>query len=178
MGNSLQDQLLKAGLANEKQAKKAKAAQVPKKRGKKGQAPVLNETTRAAQQAMAEKAERDKALNEKRKAEAERKALAAQVRQLIEHNRLPRDEGEIGYNFVDGGKVRKVFVTADMRARLGNGRLDIVRLDGRYEVVTADIAEKIRARNATFVVAHPTSEPEPAEDDPYKDFKVPDDLMW
>ena len=35
MGNSLQDQLLKAGLANEAQAKKADARKVPKKRGKK-----------------------------------------------------------------------------------------------------------------------------------------------
>ena len=156
MGNSLQDQLLKAGLANEKQAKKAKAGQVPKKRGKKGQAPVLSESTRAAQQAMAEKAERDRALNERRKAEAERKARMAQIRQLIEQNRLPREEGEIGYNFVDGGKVRKLFVTPEIQTKLGKGHLEIVRLDGRYEVVPADVAEKIRARDAACVVARPT----------------------
>ena len=106
MGNSLQDQLLKAGLADEKQAKKARAAKVPKKRGKKSErAPALSESARSARQSMAEKAEKDRALNEQRKAEAERKAKLAQVRQLVERNRLTRDEAGIAYNFIDGDKV-------------------------------------------------------------------------
>lgn len=179
MGNSLQDQLLKAGLVDEKQARKARAGKAPKKKGKKGrQGPVPSESAEAAQQAMAEKAERDRGLNQQRKAEAERKALTAQIRQLITQHRLPRDDAEIGYHFVDGGKVRKLFVTRAIQDRLGQGRLAIVRLDDRYEVVPIDVAEKIRARDVTFVVALQATEPETAEDDPYKDFQVPDDLIW
>ena len=41
-----------------------------------------------------------------------------------------------------------------------------------------DVAEKIRARDVTFVIEHRAPEPQVAEDDPYKDFQVPDDLMW
>ena len=179
MGNSLQDQLLKAGLADEKQAKKARAAKVPKKRGKKSERrPALSESAQGARQAMAEKAEKDRALNEQRKAEAERKAKLAQVRQLVEQNRLPRDEAEIGYNFVDAGKVRRLFVTPGIQSKLGAGRAAIVRLGESYEVVPADIAEKIRARDAASVVDTGVAESTPDEDDPYKDYQVPDDLMW
>jgi uncharacterized protein YaiL (DUF2058 family) len=179
MGNSLQDQLLKAGLADEKQAKKARAAKVPKKRGKKSaRGPALSESAQGARQAMAEKAEKDRALNEQRKADAERKAIAAQIRQLVEQNRLPRDEGEIGYNFVDEGKVRKLYVTADIHGKLGKGRVDIVRMGDTYELVPAEVAEKIRTRDASRVLARQVTEPEVADDDPYKDYQVPDDLMW
>ena len=127
---------------------------------------------------MDSKAERDRALNRQRKAEADRKAVTAQIRQLIEQNRLRRDDGEIGYHFVDGGKVHKLFVTAAIQEKLGKGRLAIVRLDDRYEVVPLEVAEKIRVRDVTSVVALQVSEPQAAEDDPYKDFQVPDDLIW
>lgn len=178
MGNSLQDQLLKAGLADAKQARKAAAGKTPKKKKKKGQAPELSASAQAARQAMAEKADRDRELNQRRKAEAEQRALMAQVRQLIEQNRLPREDGEIGYHFQDGGKVRKLFVTQAVFDQLGKGRADIVRLDDGYEVVAEDVAEKIRARCEDCVIPR-NAEPSQAEDDDYyKDFQVPDDLMW
>jgi len=179
MGNSLQDQLLKAGLANEAQARKAKAGKAPKKRRKKDrQGPVLSESAQAARQALAEKAERDRALNRQRAGQAERKALEAQIRQLVEQNRVPRENAEISYHFTDGAKVRKLFVTSTIQQKLSQGQLAIVRLDGRYEIVPIEVAAKIRARDATVVVAAPASAPEVAEEDPYKDFPVPDDLMW
>ena len=178
MGNSLQDQLLKAGLATEKQAKKAKAGMAPKKRGKKGQSAQPSESARAAQQASAEKAARDRALNEQRRTKASHKEMLAQVRQLVEQNRLSREGAEVGYNFVSGGKIRKLYVTPEIQAKLTKGAADIVRLDGRYEVVLADVAEKIRTRDANLLVPRPAVEDQPTDDDPYKDFQVPDDLMW
>lgn len=178
MGNSLQDQLLKAGLATDKQAKKAKAGKAPPRRGKKGQPPALSESAAAARQAQADKAARDKTLNERRKAEAELRERRAQIGQLIAQHRLSCDGGDIGYHFVDRGKVRKLYVTPEIQSRLGKGQLDIARLDGRYDVVPADVADRIRARDERCVVPRAASPDEPAEDDPYKDFKVPDDLMW
>lgn len=177
MGNSLQDQLLKAGLATAKQAKKSKVGKPPKKK-KKGQAPELSESARAAQQAQAEKATRDRALNEQRKREAEQKALQAQVQQLIEQNRLPRDDAELGYHFQDGSKVRKLFVTQAVLDMLGKGRADIVRSGDSYEVVPAEVADRIRSRCEDCVIERNAAPEQPAEDDPYKDFQVPDDLMW
>ncbi|MGA7801015.1 MAG: DUF2058 domain-containing protein [Gammaproteobacteria bacterium] len=179
MANSLQDQLIKAGLADAKQARKANAGKGPAKGRKKGrQGPALSESAQAARQAMADKANRDRELNQKRKEAAERKAVTAQIRQLIEQNRLPRDDAEEGYHFADGAKIRKLLVTPAIRDQLSEGRLDIVKLDGRYEVVSPAVAEKIRARDARCVMARPAPETEPEEQDPYADYRVPDDLMW
>ena len=179
MGNSLQDALIKAGLADAKQARKARAGKHTRKTGKKDrQEPKPSEAAQAARKSMTQRAARDRDLNQQRKEKAERKALLAQVRQLIEKHRLPRDEAELGYHFEEKGRIRKVFVTPAMHEQLIAGRLDIVKLEGRYDVVPRDVAEKIRARVPSCVVPRKEPEAQPAEDDPYADYRVPDDLMW
>lgn len=184
MANSLQDQLLKAGLADAKQAKKARAGKRPSKgqpKGKKGQRDTLSESAQASRQALAEKAERDRQLNQARKAAAERKALAAQVRQIIEQHRLSREGGEDAYHFTDGKLLRTVYVTPVQREQLARGSVVIVRDGARYELVMAEAAEKVRARDPACVMvrsADEAAEESPAQDDPYAQYKVPDDLMW
>ncbi len=179
MGNSLQDQLLKVGLIDEKQARKAMAGKRPKQKQKKGNRnQVQSDNARAAHHALAQKATRDRELNQQLQAKAENKERRAQIRQLIEHNRLPRDEGEIGYHFEDRGKVRKLYITSEMHGELREGRLEIARLGGRYEVVSASVATQIRERDKSYMVSRKTAEPDSSEDDPYRDYKVPDDLMW
>ena len=178
MSNSLQNQLLKMGLVDEKrvkQAKKEKHKQA-KQQGKKT-VPV-DEAKRLAQQAAAQKAERDRELNRQRKEEAERKALAAQVRQLIEANRLPKGEGDIAYNFNHQNKVKRLHVTEQVQRQLGLGRLAIITLDGQYELVPTAVAEKIRQRDESCVILCNEPEQRSDEDDPYADYQIPDDLMW
>ena len=100
---SLQDQLLKAGLIDDKKANKIKKNKHKQtKQKQKNKIETTDEAKLAAQQTQAGKAQRDRQLNQQRKAEAERKAIAAQVRQLVEMNRQPRDEGDITYSFTDG----------------------------------------------------------------------------
>lgn len=178
MSISLQEQLLKAGLATEKQAKKAKAGKGPKK--KKGQrGPELSESALAAQQAAAEKAARDKELNERRKQKAERKALRAQIKQLIDDNRLHRGEAELSYHFEDAKKICKLFVTQAQLQQLGKGQVDIVKFDGSYDLVPAQAAQKIAERDPACVIPRKLEEAETSDpDDPYADYQVPDDLMW
>ena len=179
MGNSLQEQLLKVGLVDEKQLKKAQASKrhQKKKKGERGKTPSA--IAQAAQKAQAEKSTRDRALNDQRKTKAERKAMLAQIRQLIDENRLERgEEAEIGYYFQDGDAVRKIYVTAAMQRQLSKRHLEIVRLGGRYDLVPSAVADKIRARDPAFVVERRVAEPKPAEDAFYKDYPVPDDLMW
>ncbi len=178
MGNSLQDALIKAGLADAKQARRARSDRQSKKSKKSRQEPVISESAHAARQSLARKAARDRELNDQRRARAERKALRAQIRQLIEQHRLARDEGELGYHFQDNRKIRKIYVTSAIHEDLVAGRLDIVKLEGRYDVVPPDVAEKIRDRDASCVVRRKEPESETAPDDPYADYKVPDDLMW
>lgn len=175
---SLQDQLLKAGLVDEKKANKAKKAKHQQaKKKQKNKIETVDEAKLAAERAQAEKVERDRQLNLQRKAEAERKALAAQVRQLIEMNRQPAD-GDIAYSFTDGSLVKNLYVTETQQRQLSNGRLCIVKLDEGYELIPTSVAEKIRQRDETTQILSNQPTETPDEEDPYAEFQVPDDLMW
>jgi hypothetical protein len=179
MANSFGDQFLKAGLVNKTQLDKAKKSKHKQQKLKnKQKIEVVDEAAMAARQAAAEKAARDRELNRRQKEAAERKAVHAQVRQLVELNRLPRDDGEVGYNFQDGTAIRKIFVSQEIHDRLGRGLLAIARLDDRYEVIPSVVAEKIMLRDDSCIISNAATQLESGEDDPYADYKVPDDLMW
>jgi uncharacterized protein YaiL (DUF2058 family) len=179
MANSFGDQLLKAGLVKRDQLNKAKKSKhKQKKTENKKQSEVTSEAAESARRAASEKAARDRELNRRQKEELERKAIQAQIRQLVELNRLPRDDGETGYNFQDGTSVKKLFVSPEVHDKLGRGLLAIVRLDAGYEVIPSVVAEKIRLRDESCIVSHAATRLESGEDDAYADYKVPDDLMW
>jgi uncharacterized protein len=183
VGNSLQDELLKAGLVD-----KAKVDQAQKqKHQQRRQAQAKPKKVRRAEpkvdpavaQARAEKAAKDRELNAQREEVRRQREVNAQVRQLVSRNRHPRVERDDDrpFHFENKGKVKRIFVDADTHALITSGRLKIVNDNGQFELVPADVAEKIRARNPSLVIDLP-EEASPAADDPYADFKVPDDLMW
>jgi uncharacterized protein YaiL (DUF2058 family) len=179
MSNSLRDQLLKAGLVNDKQAKQAsKEARKQEKQNRHGNAAAKDESKRAAQDAMAAKVERDRQLNLEKAKEAERKALAAQIKQLIEMNRVSPGEDEIAYRFAHDNKVKTIYVSKAVHQSLVAGRLAIASLESRYEIVPLPVAEKIKQRDETRIVL--LNQPDQAQDadDEYADYKIPDDLMW
>jgi uncharacterized protein YaiL (DUF2058 family) len=176
---SLQDQLLKAGLIDNKQANKIKKTRHKQvKQKQKNKIETADEAKLAVQQAQAERVERDRQLNQQRKAEAERKAIGAQVRQLVEMNRQPRDEGDIDYSFTDGTLVKRILVTGTQLKQLSNGRLCIIKLDEQYELIPTLVAGKIQLRDERTQILSNQPTETPDEDDPYADFQVPDDLMW
>lgn len=180
MGNSLFDQLQKTGLVDEKkahQAKKDKQKQAKQQKGKK--AKPLAESKLLAQQAQAKKQARDRELNQQRKQAAEQTAIAAQIKQLIQMNRIDNSDGEIEFNFTDGNKVQRLYVAEKLQGQLVRGRLAIVKLGESYELVPAGVAEKIELRAPSCVIlCNVVQSHESDEDDPYADFQVPDDLMW
>jgi uncharacterized protein YaiL (DUF2058 family) len=103
----------------------------------------------------------------------------AEIRQLIEQHRIPKPEGDEYFNFIDRKKVRRIAVNADLRERLVRGDIAIARCEARYDYVPSDIAARIRERDARMVMSLDSSkDTKPDEDDPYKDFVVPDDLTW
>lgn len=176
---SLQDQLLKAGLADEK---KAKAIRTEKRKQRKQQpkgAAQVSETEIRARQAREEKAERDRQLNLERQKKAEKKAIQAQIRQLVESNRLDRKRCETSYQFVDGKKIKKLLVDDTMVDQLSRGRLAVVSLGENYEVVPDKVARKIMERDeSAVIVLHDRNQDDVGEDDPYAGYEIPDDLMW
>lgn len=177
MSLSLRDQLLAAGLGTKKQAKHAEH-QERQQRHKDRAGAIAAEKERAAQQAQAAKAARDQELNRQRQIAAERKERAAQIKQLIEQHRLPKLETDEYFNFVHKQKVRRICVDEALRARILSGQVVLVRCEGKYDMVTAEIAAKIRERDERALVELPKDEAKPDENDPYKDFVVPDDLKW
>ncbi len=178
MGSTLFDQLKKTGLIDEKKAKQVKKEKHQQKKRKKKQNTHESQSQQLAKQAQAEKAAKDRRLNRKKKAAEEQKALSAQVKQLIEENRIAEYQGEVGFNFADGTKVQRLFVTGKIQEQLVRGKAAIVKLDGHYNLVPREIAIKIRLRDPLSLVFLQTEQDKPVEDDPYAEYQVPDDLMW
>ncbi len=181
MGNSLFDQLKKSGLVDKNKAQKVKHGQykTKKQKTKKGAAAQIDEAKLLAEKVHAEKVERDRQLNQQRKEEAERKAIAAQVKQLIESNRVEDRDGDVIYNFTDANVVKRIYVSEQIHKHLTSGRLAIAKLGESYELVPVPVAEKIKQRHEQCIImCEHAAEPELDEDDPYADYKIPDDLMW
>lgn len=187
MGNSLQDQLMGAGLIDKKKAKKltdsAKKEKHEKRRSKES---LVSEAQRHAQEAVNAKRERDRKLNRAREEAAEKKAIWAQVVQLINHYKETHRRGDVEYNFTDGKKIKKILLRQDLFDKVSWGILSIVRLGEGYELVPRPIAEKIREREPDVIVVDnykkspqvDSSENTDSDEDYYADFEIPDDLMW
>jgi len=176
MGNSLLDQLKKTGLVDEKKANKAQKAK-HKQAKKQRQEKTIDEDKLRLQQLQAEKVKRDRELNLQRKEEADKKAIQAQIVQLIELNCITDYEGEISYNFTDNKVIKNLHLSAEIHKQLSRGRLAIVKLGNDYKLVPTAVAEKISLRDSASIIQCETAQHDD-EDDCYADYKVPDDLMW
>ncbi len=186
MSLSLREQLLQAGLVSSKQAKQAEQQQRQhtkhqQKTQSRAQQAAPTAQQLAQQQAQAAKAARDQELNRQRQEQRERQAKLAEIRQIVEQHRLPRIESDDYFNFVHRNKIHRIAVDAALRERITNGQVIMVRYGKFYAPVLPDIAERVRERDADSVVdlnAQLTADATSAEDDPYKDYVVPDDLIW
>lgn len=183
MSMSLRDQLLAAGLGTKKQAKEANQAKRPPSRHQ--QPPPVSAEKLAANKAQAAKAARDQELNRRQQEKAAAKARRAEVKQLIEQHRLPPVESEEYYNFTDGNRLARLAVTPAIREQLIKGAVVVVRYEGHYAFVAESAVARIRERDEHAVVTAGAGSEIPAaavadkdKEDPYKDFVVPDDLVW
>jgi uncharacterized protein YaiL (DUF2058 family) len=174
---TLQEQMLKAGLVTSK--KMAKVQRTAK-----------NPAYRLARRERLWKRTRKRRLNVTSSSANSKnrpclQKFKAQVKQLIEMNRITVSKGTITFNFTDGNLIKKIDVDKQTQTQLINGRLAIARLvinangDCEYAIIPAVVADKIAQRDAESIVLNSAlSQEEQDEDDPYADFKIPDDLMW
>jgi len=157
MGLSLQDQLMKAGLADKKQANKAKYENRVKRKKNKGKtvAPEINQV----QQEQLAQAQRTQELNRQRNQEKKKLEKLAQVKQLIEQNRLDLNKYQEPYYFAVGKKIKKLYVNEDISKKLSNGQLAIVTFNDLYEMVPAKVAQQIADRDpGSLIVFHKPDE--------------------
>jgi hypothetical protein len=186
MANSLQDQLLKAGLVDDKQVKSTnKAKKKQSKMDRRARVETVDETKLAAQQALAEKAEKARGLNKDLNEKALKKAINAQIKQLINRNSLGRNKGDVAFNFTDGSKIKKLYVDDKIQHQLVRGILAIVKQGDQYEIIPAPVASKIAERDSNRIVLlnDPSEQAlseqqDEAGEDWYAEYDIPDDLMW
>lgn len=182
MANSLADQLLKAGLVNKKSVHKAKKEKhknlKQERQGSQGR-DTSNEERLAAQKV--EQIERDRQLNLERQQEKLQKEYKVQVAQLINQHRITGEKGDIKYNYTDAHsrKVKSIYVTELQQNQLARGIIAICSDEVKTFLIPRIIADKAAQRyeQAILYIAD-ISEQEIDEDDPYKDYQIPDDLMW
>jgi uncharacterized protein YaiL (DUF2058 family) len=150
MGNPFQDQLLKAGLVNKKQLKKAQHSKRLNRQQNEGK---ISEVDNKAKQTQLAHVERNRQLNRQRAEETRQREKMAQIKQLIEDNRLAKDERGEAYHFLVQNKIKRIFVSDEMTEQLSSGQLAIVKFGNNYEVVPAKVARQIASRDKDALVA-------------------------
>ncbi|MDH5764613.1 MAG: DUF2058 domain-containing protein [Gammaproteobacteria bacterium] len=180
MNNPFQEQLLKAGIVNKQQVQKA---QQQKRKNRKQQSSKKTEPTNTieinAKKLASEKAQRDRELNQKKQEQALKKAISAEIDQLITNNLIERDDNcELIYHFEHQKKVKQIYINDIQKQQIIQGKIGIARIQGRYELVPESIATKIQARNEKRIIIFTITPENTNENDPYANYQVPDDLIW
>lgn len=167
MGNSLRDQLLKAGFRPSAKPPRRKPVS-PKPRE-----PAEPDLAQAfALRAKIERAEREAAEREAREKAAAKKERKRRLQALLAGRMLNHDDADQVRNFEFAGRIRRVHVTPDQLQQLNAGELGVVMHGGRALIVARDLVLQVQAiaPEAVALLVDPDS---PAEDD-----GVPDDLIW
>ena len=129
--------------------------------------------------AQREKDERIEAERQKQEAARQRREARQKLAEALGGKALNVADADIARHFEYGGKIKRIYVTADQLTELNAGRLGVVQVDGRYvrvDAPTLAMGESI----FPAAVALKVDPDAPAQDDPYADprYQVPDDLVW
>lgn len=182
MAKSLQEQLMAAGLADKKKAKKAEKERKKQDHLQRtGQSNEIDAGREQAAEQRQKKAEQDRQLNLQKEQEREKKAIQAQIKDLITRNTIKSEIADIKYQFVDGKKIKQMYVDQAIWDRLSRGQLAIIATGSEpaYGVIPLAVADKIRQRDEVVsIIIAESSASELDEDDPYAAYQIPDDLMW
>lgn len=176
--NALQAQLLKAGLVDNKKAKKlTKQVQHEQRTGQYDDASLKAEIDRVNQEKLA----KDQALNLEKQKVLEEKALKASIIQMIKQHKILQTEGDVTYQFIDEGKIKKVYLSQQIYNALVMGSLVIAKDQDKYAYLPKALAEKIDQKMQGFILVNNNTEKNDQatdEEDPYAAYVIPDDLMW
>ena len=176
--NALQAQLLKAGLVDNKKAKKlTKQVQHEQRTGQNDDAVLKAEIDRAKQEKLA----KDQALNLEKQKILEEKALKASIIQMIKQHKVKDINGDVTYQFIDEGKIKKVYLSQQVYNALVSGSLVIAKDQDNYAYLPKALADKIDQKMQGFILVNNNIENNDQttdEEDPYAAYVIPDDLMW
>jgi uncharacterized protein YaiL (DUF2058 family) len=166
MGNSLKDQLIALGLAD--QPKRSK----PGRAGRKQAGPELSLDRAYRLRRKEEKETAAAKRHEKRAEDLLRRQVNGQIQKLVDAHALNDRTAEVKRNFLYKGRIRSVLVTPAQLRALNAGELGLVFLRGNYILMLPEHVEEVRRISADHV---PELGGGSSEDE---EFPVPDDLVW
>jgi len=194
MSTTLRDQLL--GLGFKPPAPAPKANQPARARNPKQRPPETGKPKAAkprpaqsqeeidlakayAIRAQREKQERIEAERQKQEAARQRREALTRLTAFLDGKALNITDADIARHFEYGGKIKRIYVTAEQLKALNAGELGVVQLTGRYLLVSAETLTEAETIFAPAIALKVDPDAAP-EDDPYADpkYQVPDDLVW
>ena len=190
---SLQDALLKAGLAEEKprtvdraarparpsasakhsQAQGKRRAQKPPNKRRPPAGSDLERAYKARERA--EAAEKEQAKKDRLAAQEARRQRNLKLDAIIHGQTLNRKDADCPRYFEHLGRIRRVLCTPEQREALNGGEIGVVSLRGSYLLVSLETMASF-AEVAPDLV--PDLTPKEPEDDGSDYPAVPDDLIW
>ena len=175
--NALQAQLLKAGLVDNKKAKKLSKQAVHEQRTGQSSEAELKAKIEKDQQ---EKLAKDQALSLEKKLALDEKTLRASVIQMISHHKIKETDGDVTYQFIDDSKIKKVYLNQQIYNALVSGSLVVAKDHDRYAFLPKALAERINEKLTGFILVNNSENTAEVtdEEDPYAAYVIPDDLMW
>jgi len=156
MGSSLQDQLVKAGLAKKSASKPASRKRKARKKNNanssKSTARASSKTAEqgpslaAAYAARAKDEQQNRELRGKRKQmdDERRRKINLKLKEVVLPAAQNDPEAETERYLQFKGKIRKLFVTEQQQVALNNGQLGIVYLQGRHYLLEPKIVNEVR----------------------------------
>jgi len=174
--NALQAQLLKAGLVDNKKAKKlTKQAQHEQRTGQNDDAEIKAKIEQDKQN----KISKDHALNLEKQKILDEKALKASIIQMIGQHKIQDIDGEVVYQFIDG-TIKKIYINQQVYNALVSGSLAIANHANGYAILPKALAERINDKMTGFIIVNNAEKNQQTtdEEDPYAAYVIPDDLMW
>lgn len=108
-----------------------------------------------------------------------RREAKARLAVLLKDKALNDPAADIARHFEYGGKIKRIYVTAEQLPLLNAGELGVAQMDGRYLLIPAALLLEAEAVFPAAVALKVDPNAPPA-DDPYGDpaYQVPDDLVW
>lgn len=151
----------------------------PKKHRPKPAASEMDLGKAYAIRAEREKEERIEAERLKQEAARVRREARAKLSEFLADKALNAEDADIARHFEYGGKIKRIYVTADQLKALNAGELGVAQQNGRYILVSAATLLEVETIFAE-AVALKIDPNAPAQADPYSDpqYQVPDDLVW
>lgn len=189
MADSLQDQLVKAGLATKQEATKQQTRKKPPRKAaskatnknasrrtpaRKGQGGAGTKPKRekdgelslaAAYSIRAKTEHKDEAISKKRKQmeDERRRKINLQLKELILPAAQNQADAEVERFLEYKGKIRKLYVTPSQQDAINAGQMGVVYLQGRHYIVELEIVrqvEAIQADNVSLLILSPADDPE------------------